>query len=107
GRPIGRDVERDLYRDQPGRAVDVDPLIGLDSGRAGERRGAGGELEDRAGQDVDAGLGLAHDRGADPDRLAVERHPRKVDRVPADVVERAAAGLGLVADVAWIVVVVR
>ena len=61
-RPVGRDVERDLDRQPPVRAVDVDALVGLHPGRAGERGDAVVELEDRAGQDVHAGRRIADDR---------------------------------------------
>ena len=106
-RPVGRDVERDLDRQPPLAAVDVDALIGLDAGRAGERRDAVVELEDRAGQRVDAAHRIADDRGLDRAGLGTEQHARQVDRVAADVEQRPAACLELVPDVRRIVVVVR
>ena len=68
GRAVGRDVERDLDRDPAVRAVDVDPLVGLGPRRAGERRDARRELEDAAGQHVDAERRVADDRRLDARR---------------------------------------
>jgi hypothetical protein len=104
-RPVRRDVERDPDRDPALGPVDVDPLVGLGPNRAGERRLAGLELEEAAGQDVDAARRVADDGALDPDRLAAEQHPRQVHAVAAHVVQRAAAELADVADVRRVVVV--
>ena len=56
-RPVGRDVERDLDRDPALGAVDVDPLVRLRAGRAGECGDTTLEVEDRARHRVDAEAG--------------------------------------------------
>ena len=92
-RPVGRDVERDLDLDPAGRAVDVDPLIGLDPRRAGERGDAAREAQERRSSGRRRRGRVAHDRRRDRRGSLAEEHPRQVDRVAADVVQRAAAEL--------------
>ena len=71
-----------------------------------DRRLSGREIEDRAGEPIGAEIGIALEQPERARRLRAERHAAARDRVAADIVERAAAGLGLVADVVGVAVVV-
>ena len=79
---------------------------GTGLGRDQDRRMSGRELQDRAHEPVGAEVGIVLEQAERPRRLRAERHAAAGDRIAADVIERAAAGLGLVADVGGIAVVV-
>ena len=86
--------------------MDVDPLIGLQLGGAGEGRMAPVEVEQCRGQHVGAESGVAPDHPTDPGRLGAEQHPGGVDRVAPDVHESAPTDVGDVANVLGIDVVI-
>ena len=95
-----RRVERDLDLDPAGRAEEVHPLVRHELRRARERRlartGSRGSPR-RAGRR--RSRGRRSSRPSTRVRLLAEDHPRRRDRVAADVVQAAAADAGDVADV--------
>jgi hypothetical protein len=106
-RSIGRDVERDLDQQPAFGSHEMDPLVVLELGRAGEGGVATAEVEHGRRQRVGTEAWVTADRPGDGDGLPVEHHPRHVDRIAADVHQGSAAELGHVADVGRIQVAVR
>ena len=93
---------------RPSVAVDVHALVGLGPRRAGERRDPVLELEDAAGQDVDARApGRRRIAARTPSGSAPNSIRDRFTRVAADVVQGAAAGIADVPDVGRVVVEVR
>ena len=90
-RTVGRDVERDLDQQPTGRADEVDALVVLDLRRARERRLAAAEVEHGRREDVGAEARIAQHGRDHAVRFAVEHPAGDVDRVAADVHQRAAA----------------
>ena len=97
--PVGGRVEGNLEFDAAARAQEMHALVGNQLRAAGEDGVAGGKVEQRRGQPVGAELRIAIESGDDARRLLAEGVARGLDAVAADVVERAAAGFDLVADV--------
>ena len=104
GGTIVRSVEGNLDFDSALRAEELDPLV-RDQLRAASEDGlAAGEVEHRRGQAIDFHLRIAVDQADDARRLLAEAVARGLDAVAADIEQRAAAALHLVADVGGIVV---
>ena len=98
-RPVGRRVHRNLQLDAPLRAEEMEALVRHQLRAAGEDGLARGEVEDRRGEPVGVHLRVAVDEGNHARRLLREGEPRRLDEVAANVHQRAAADVHLVADV--------
>src|SRR5260221_6067801 len=98
-RPVRRRVEGDFHFDAAPRAEDVRALVGDHLHAAGEYRLAGREVERGGAQPVDAHVRIAFDQTHYAHRLLAKHKTGELDRVAADVHQRAAAPLRHVANV--------
>jgi len=97
-------VERDFNLDPPRRAMNVDPLIGVELCRAGERGGPSAKIQRGRCQAVCAQLLVELHNAGNPLWFRSKDKAREGNRVTANIHQSAASDVALIADVARVVV---
>ena len=91
-------VERDFNLDPPRRAMNVDPLIGVELCRAGERGGPSAKIQRGRCQAVSAQLLVELYNAGNPLWFRSKDKAREGNRVTANIHQSAASDVALIAD---------